>query len=189
MHVQEYLKGVNLKECNLLEAGKMFDTFGYALAFPASSADFIAFSQAIVKLKENGDMRRIIKKYGVGAGASGGGDGRLDCTASAEASDSMSIYDIGGLLYMTAILVTIGFAINSWERYTHDKAIVPCLQVGLAGVACAHARTANTRGHRLLARGRAFVIGGHWWACRCTAGCVSVCLVGARALRQRSVSL
>ena len=80
-------------------------------------------------LKENGEMRRIIRKYGVGPDGSRK-EGELDCSmsGSSDGDESFHLYDMAGLLYMTAIVVMLGFLINFWERWSHDKAALPCLQ-------------------------------------------------------------
>ena len=50
--------------------------------------------------------------------------------------ESFHLYDMGGLLYMTAIVITLGFFINFWERWTHDKAALPCFQVCVCVCMC-----------------------------------------------------
>jgi len=127
---QQYLKSVNMKECKLAETGKMFSSFGYGFAFPFDNPDFIAFSQAIVYLKENGQLRKIMRKYAVGSAGSAPGYEALDCTLDQGGSDDESFHlnDMGGLLIMTAIVIALGFIINTWERHSHDKAALPCLQ-------------------------------------------------------------
>jgi hypothetical protein len=129
---QRYINEVaNAKECLLAETGKIFNSFGYGFAFPFDNPDFIAFSQAIVYLKENGKLRSIIKRYSVGTEGKpkiiDGEPCSLESKGGVE-DDSFHLYDMGGLLWMTAILITLAFAINCYERVSHNLAIIPCLQ-------------------------------------------------------------
>jgi len=129
---QRYVNEVaNSKECRLAETGKIFNSFGYGFAFPFDNPDFIAFSQAIVYLKENGKLRAIMKKYSVGSeGQPKIIDGEL-CSLEESGGvdeDSFHLYDMGGLLWMTAILIGLAFVINCYERVTHNLAVIPCLQ-------------------------------------------------------------
>jgi len=122
--VRHYLKGVNRKQCRMVETGKIFSSFGYGFAFQANNPDFIAFSQAIIYLKEAGRLRTIIDRY-IGE-QSEGEDGvkELDCSleeSDGTNEDAFHLYDMGGLLYMTALVVFLGFLVNCWERWTHNK--------------------------------------------------------------------
>lgn len=111
-------------QCDMIEVGKTFNGFGYGFAFNYDSTNFIAFSQAIVYLKETGLIDQLLVKYNVGPVESGAADA---CgLGGGSDTDQMSWDEMAGLMIMVAAIIIVGFIINFVERIAFRKSLCPC---------------------------------------------------------------
>ena len=62
---QYYLLNLRKSPCELMTVGRIFHDSAYALAFDLTNLDFIPFSEAIVYLRETGEISRLEKTYQV----------------------------------------------------------------------------------------------------------------------------
>ncbi|EKX51698.1 hypothetical protein GUITHDRAFT_134070 [Guillardia theta CCMP2712] len=114
--VQDYIvrEGLN---CKVMETGKIFNVFGYGFAFNYASLDFIPFSQAIVSLKESGEIGQLIKNYQVGTFQTTS----TESCAVTSGDNSFSFRDMLGLFLMTSGVIFVGFVINAKEAREQNK--------------------------------------------------------------------
>jgi len=110
-------------QCELIEVGKTFNSFGYGFAFNYDSTNFIAYSQAIVLLKETGLIDQLLSKYKIGPMDSGITD---SCSIEGSDQDQMSWDEMQGLMIMVGGIILIGFAVNAIERLLHGKQVLMC---------------------------------------------------------------
>eukprot|EP00961_Rhodomonas_salina_P073748 990916-Rhodomonas_salina.7 len=76
--VQYYLLNLRPNPCELMTVGRNFHDVAYALAFDLSNLDFIPFSEAIVYLREIGEIGKLAVKYQVVRKTDRQTDGRTD---------------------------------------------------------------------------------------------------------------
>jgi len=119
--VQDYIVREGLS-CKVMETGKIFNVFGYGFAFNYASLDFIPFSQAIVSLKETGEIGQLLRNYQIGPFQKTSTE---SCTASSE-DQSFSFRDMLGLFLMTSGVIFVGFVINACELISHGKLSLGC---------------------------------------------------------------
>jgi hypothetical protein len=112
-------------QCDLIEVGKVFNSFGYGFAFNYDDTNFIAYSQAIVYLKETGLIDDLLRKYQIGPIDSGASD---SCKLTADDEDQMSWDEMQGLTIMVGVCIIIGFGVSAVERIMHGKTVLMCCQ-------------------------------------------------------------
>ena len=111
-------------QCELLEVGKIFNSFGYGFAFSYDNTNFVAFSQAIVYLKERGYIDDLLRRFQIGPIDSGASE---SCSVAVSEDDPMTWYELQGLSVMVGAFILVGFVVNVVERLSFGRRIFTCL--------------------------------------------------------------
>lgn len=104
--------------CKLLTVGARFAPVGYGFAFGLDSVAFIAFSQAIIRLKEEGEVEKILLKYGVGSKAAAQIQSLCPLTSS---TTELFFKDFHGLCIMTGVICGAALIVMAVSKAACDK--------------------------------------------------------------------
>jgi len=104
--------------CPLMMVGTTFNPTGYGLAFGLDSTAFLAFSQAILTLKENGEIAKLMESYGVGTAKA---TDAINNMCSASSSLSMKSREFYGLFIITGGLLVLSLIAGLLQRCKTPK--------------------------------------------------------------------
>mmetsp|Transcript_28763 Transcript_28763/g.45119 ORF Transcript_28763/g.45119 Transcript_28763/m.45119 type:complete len:592 (+) Transcript_28763:165-1940(+) len=118
--VQYYmLNNMSTSPCPLMTVGNKFAPAGYGFAFGLDSTAFLAWSQAILTMKENGEITKIVDSYGVGSPSATTKINNL--CAAATSSASMSFPEFHGLFLMTGLIALLGGSVGAFQKFLQIK--------------------------------------------------------------------